>query len=1367
LRPGEVIAGRFEIVRSVRSGGLSVVFQAVDRKTSETVAVKVINIQPSEEALLKRIDREIKILSSLSHPHVVGCIGAGALPDGRPYLVLEWLEGEDLADFKVRAPMTLRRVLEVLGQVADALAAAHTLGIIHRDIKPANIYMVHPSADSRPDCRVLDFGVAKMPQANAGITRAGAILGTPSYMAPEQASYAMDVDARADVFSLGVVAFEILTGKLPWQSTTDLARLARILVEPAMKVHEVSPDVPPSVAELIDHTLKLKVNERIATAREVHDRVVATLEDLPDAILDTVFTRDAELLSSFVREDTADIPVPERDLKRSMLRIPSVKDLRTEGMVLGPGGYYPILESKQLVGVADIRDARELREAREARHSAKHAKTPTRATEAALPRSRSMVTEAHPAPDIGPLNHEVSAKELSEPTQLFENDSSTVPPARPKSAPEVVPLSPVVSPPSRPISRGRSAKKRAFDETLSYVDTQDNVLFGRVQELDALRSATTRPLNAGRPSFILVYGPAGIGKTRVRVELTRMLKSTVKPPRVLAGRAEEVAQSSPYSFLRRVLSAEARIHSDDTPDRKRSKMLELLPNAVETRGLLDNVEPALPHKARGEDEDDAALEDHDTIAAFVSRALHVPYHNNASYSLAERDPRLMGDQVRRAFDVILRHLASKKGLVVLVDDAHFLDFQSAQVLRELVRPERGQPIVVMAFALPQILDGEGSKSPLAGVHSKSMEIEPLDARASREFARSLVKGSLESSALELLVKRASGNPLYLEQLVLAVQANGALSLAGGGEYELRGMTGDRTDDDRVPPTVAAAVAARITNMRHPLQKALTTAAVFGDVFWVEGVAGLLDEGLDETTVLLDNLVLANLVRRRQGTRYRGQLEMEFTHGVIRSVALSKVKRRRRHKLEKMAVAYFESVGEADRAMLALHVAHSGRTDKAAKLFCDAAEDSLSIGAIASAGTLADEGMLLTESSTDEGTIRQRLLEVAERVAMLSSDHDTALSVIDQLESLAVSDHDRARLIERRAAIAFTSRRLVDSAQLAEAALEKFQALGSEEYEARARVTHAEASEALRDGKKALRGYIGAHAVFAAKHELPGLVRTTRGLARIAIYSGDYRTAENRFKESLVHAQTLGDRDAIFCATMGLCEVALLVGDEAGAAARIDEAAVYTEHLDRHLLCETRKACLYFETGRAKEAIEVLERALAAAEQKSSLLPVAWTAALHLGRVAASVEDAPRDTVKKHLFLALAAASGAAPILVPALEMTLALVEAANGNPEEAVRLASEGVRRFTEEGAIAEEEPPRMFAAQARVLSLADEGETKIRAAWKSAVEQIDRIASRLDRKLRNRYLDRASIRAILEAAEGAGLKLSRDASTYRIAASE
>src|SRR5262249_48008422 len=154
-----------------------------------------------------------------------------------------------------------------------------------------------------------------------------------------------------------------------------------------------------------------------------------------------------------------------------------------------------------------------------------------------------------------------------------------------------------------------------------------------------------------------------------------------------------------------------------------------------------------------------------------------------------------------------------------------------------------------------------------------LELSSLDARASREFARSLVKGAFEAGSLEIIVKRALGNPLYLEQLVRAVQTTGVLELNEGGEYELKGLRGNETDDDRVPPTIAAAVAQRIVKLKHELVRTLSAAAVFGEVFWVEGAAKLLEQGLEDTMLHLDRLTSEGLVRRRSTNRYRHQIEM--------------------------------------------------------------------------------------------------------------------------------------------------------------------------------------------------------------------------------------------------------------------------------------------------------------------------------------------------------------------------------------------------------------------------------------------------------------------------------------------------------------
>jgi hypothetical protein len=313
---------------------------------------------------------------------------------------------------------------------------------------------------------------------------------------------------------------------------------------------------------------------------------------------------------------------------------------------------------------------------------------------------------------------------------------------------------------------------------------------------------------------------------------------------------------------------------------------------------------------------------------------------------------------------------------------------------------------------------------------------------------------------------------------------------------------------------------------------------------------------------------------------------------------------------------------------------------------------------------------------------------------------------------------------------------------------------------------AEACEAMRDGRRALREFLGAQAVFAGKNDPSGLVRTTRGLARIAVCSGDYRTAENRFKESLGFAESLADREALFSATLGLAEVAILTGDVETARARIAEASKWVEHTDRHLCAEIRRGCLLAEEMHGAQAVELLEKVLAATEGKNALGPIAWLAALHLGRTAVELEGASLSRVKKRVAESLAAASGAAPSLVPALEITLAHLEAEDGRAEEGRRLATLAVRRFAEEGAVSEEEPPRILRAHARVLEAANAREEEVRAAWKAAVEELDRIASRLDRTMRKRYLDRGIARAILKGAENAGLELSRDASSNRIAAS-
>ncbi len=1294
MRPGESIAGRYQVVRSVRTGGVSVVYEALDTENGERVALKLINIPQAEDALVKRIEREIAILQQLEHPHIVRCHGSGHLPDGRIYLVLDLLEGADLADFKERAPLTLRAVLQIIVQVGAAIDAAHARNIIHRDVKPANIYLVRPGQQEKLDCRVLDFGVAKMAQANTMLTRAGAILGTPSYMAPEQANFAMSVDGRADIFSLGVVAYEVLTGRLPWTSPTDLARLARILIEEAIPVHDVNPEVPMSVAELIDDMIRHDPSLRVANAYEVRRRAERSLAELSSGVLDTTFTIDERMLRHVVHAETVDLIV-----------IPAQGD-RAPSMISDPE------EIEQLI--------------------------------------------------------------TAPPEELDPDESID---RRP-----VVPLSELeVSNPKIEVVHKRAS---SFDEQLSYVDQTDRgLLFGRVQEVEQIRRYILEPIARQHAGLTLVLGPAGIGKSRLRSELAKVLRNAPAKPRVFAGRAEESLRSTPFAFVRRLIMSVTEIQAGDPPDLQRDKLSAVLPEGEALGELLEMASPLFGFRV----EEAAASaqqtsffaeqvpnrhldEDRAIVLGFACEALRIPIREIPPVIAARYNPRLFGEQMRRALDVVLRSLAEPRGFVVLVDDAHLVDHQSTLVFARMLSAPYELSFSLAAFSMPSLLDtGTRAPSPLASIESTQIELLPLDPRASREFVRSLVHGgAVAARSLEHLVNRGAGSPLYLEQLVRSVQESGVLALGADGEYELIGLKNDETDVDRVPPTVAAAVSARLQRKRPHEQKILTAAATFGEIFWVEGVAELLDRKTDEVLIDLDRLLLQNLVRRRAASRYAGAIEMEFTHAVIRSVALSRLKRRRRHGFERGVVDFLRALGESDHAVLAGHVSQSGDLDEAAAMYADAADASLELGDPSSAASLADEGLLITEGMPISRT-KRRLIELVERIGILNGDWRAGKEALDALEDLIDSPDDRAELAERRSRMAFLARDFRAAREQASEAKRWWIEAKREQGSASAELRYAEACEALGDGRAALRGYLLAQGEFADNDVVGGLTKTARGLAAIAVSSGDYRTGENRYRESLKHAHTIRDHDAIFRAHLGLAEVSRLTGDCDRTRDHLDEVERVAFEPGERAIVEIHRARLLAEEGNPGASAQRLWHLIEVAHERQDLSSPYQQAALFYvqlardRRIARVISD--NDEFRDHVEAALERASAEEPALVLALTVGLAEASSVLGDHEPADRLSRQAIEAFTQEGAIVGDEPPCIFLTRAHVLEGMGADPLDLKSAMREAVVHLDTIAGRLDRLTRQRYLSRWVSRAILEEAERVGLELTRDGASSRIVA--
>jgi eukaryotic-like serine/threonine-protein kinase len=275
---GEVLSGTYRIVRLVGKGGAGEVYEAVHQRLSKKrLAVKVLLAEFSKrEEVLERFQREADLLSALNHPNIVEISDLSHLSDGTPFLVMEFLDGANLAEEVHRhGPMRLDRVVDVVGQVASALDAVHSQQIIHRDLKPQNLVLTHRTGDQREIVKILDFGIAKVREATIGLTRQDTIIGTPQYMAPEQASPQHgEVDERSDQYSLAAIAYELVTGRAPFSGDSSTAILYQVVHEPPLPFREPMPEME----RVILRGLAKRKTDRFRSVREFHEALVRAAE---------------------------------------------------------------------------------------------------------------------------------------------------------------------------------------------------------------------------------------------------------------------------------------------------------------------------------------------------------------------------------------------------------------------------------------------------------------------------------------------------------------------------------------------------------------------------------------------------------------------------------------------------------------------------------------------------------------------------------------------------------------------------------------------------------------------------------------------------------------------------------------------------------------------------------------------------------------------------------------------------------------------------------------------------------------------------------------------------------------------------------
>lgn len=272
---GALVGQRYQVVRWLASGGMGEVYLATHVELGRPVALKVMHWKLSNDpSFLARFKREAIATTRIGHQHIVDVLDFGQTNDGRTYFAMEHLDGKTLGQVLLAGPMPIARVVNVVGQVARALAAAHAGGVVHRDLKPDNVMLLQ--RPEQPDfVKVLDFGVAKVPPASgeAGHTMLGTVMGTPRYMAPEQAR-GLEVDARADIYSLGLIMYELITGRPAIDAESIADTLARQLSEPLAPLRPgPEEEVPAALEALVFQMAEKEASARPQSMEEVLQRL--------------------------------------------------------------------------------------------------------------------------------------------------------------------------------------------------------------------------------------------------------------------------------------------------------------------------------------------------------------------------------------------------------------------------------------------------------------------------------------------------------------------------------------------------------------------------------------------------------------------------------------------------------------------------------------------------------------------------------------------------------------------------------------------------------------------------------------------------------------------------------------------------------------------------------------------------------------------------------------------------------------------------------------------------------------------------------------------------------------------------------------
>ena len=924
---------RFRLEGERIAGGMGMVYRGVDMSTGETVAVKISSSFGSQ--LGERFQQEANCLAAIAHPAIVRYIAHGKTAHGEHYLVMEWLDGETLEDRLGRGSINLGATVRMIRRVAEALAVAHQHGVIHRDIKPANIFL--PGKDVSK-IKLLDFGIARrlFDPASLRLTQAGSALGTPMYMSPEQAQGSLDVDARADVFSLGCVFFECLTGSPPFMAESTTGTLARITADESIDVDARCIGVPPRLTELLGHMLAKRPDERPATMADVLGQLGSVTEELktsgfyavaprprraPAGAALLVATGERRLVSVIVasaRTLPADKPKFDlgstADLGNLLARNLSAAEfdearlgLLSEDIAAFGAQIRRLANGSLVVSLTGEAQTTPLDLAVRAARCALKVKL-------ARPDSSLGISLGHAIKEgelrtdhlVDSAVHLVSKQHLG--SIHISDEIKRLLDARFEIVVE-------------PDGRARLLFEKGLREAPRTVLGQEIPCLGRDREIRELDSLFEACVEEPLAQAVLLSGSAGCGKSRVVYEFLERKRDSGHGFELLIGRGDPMRVNVSLGLLGQALRSAAGISGTE-------------PDDIQRKRLHAHTSRYLPPKSAA------------TTAAFLGEIanIHFPDDELPQLQAARRDARLMADQTMAAWVDWLEAEADHHPVFLLLEDLHWGDFASVNYVDSALRVLRDKPLMVLALARPEV--DERFYGLWRERHVQRISLPPLGKRAEQEFVRRVL-GDVAPEKMAWLLDHAQGNPFYLEELVRAAAAGGDLS--------------------QIPDTVLGTVQVRFDAVGEGSKLVLRAASIFGQSFRAAGVKALVGEMADDDIdrwlqILCDKEILFS--------RPAGAVRQHvFRHGLLHQAAYAMLAPKEEVNGHFLAGHFLEEQGERDAIVLADHFEKGQKPERAVRWLRVAANQAMEVDDLKAALDRVDRGVRLGAKGDDLAELR--------------------------------------------------------------------------------------------------------------------------------------------------------------------------------------------------------------------------------------------------------------------------------------------------------------------------------------------------------------------------------------------------------------